>query len=544
MPKKILCTEIVPQIPNLGRYIIMPRYGLLTIASIISRKSNHRIEMLFEPYIGTLDLSRIIEYEADYILLNGLTTSGPQNRFLIERLRQESKKAFLVISGGEHANIFPHMVMNYSDYVIQYEGDEAIIELLNALEIEDVVTREMKLRNISGLFFRDSKGNLCKSDFTKRVECIDYKYDFNVLINSKNVRRKLALAMMPLQISRGCKHLCSFCTWVALYGKSGYISRPIQDIIYDIDHTINYTGIQSFMVVDNMFGGDTIYTKELLKQIVDTFKRKPVKPIFVVLCRADQFVGSNNVFSDDFLQLMRDAGIKQISLGLESINEDSLKKMGKKSNTQTYIDAASRLNKYGFKMAATFVTGYGSDTYDDVMNISKFARKIGCYTIQIYSQNITPRTPDANRNPYMAIPCAPIEYMNGHNTMVFTHNMLPSITQKAIFDSAMEFYTDDGQGRTKFKKVMRFFYSQIWKGMKPFYNALSEIEQKILIPEGLYVKNAVGDYRLHEEKLMAVYQNKTDYKLFASGIRDIFKLHCKPIAGEYNNTPIYYLENY
>ena len=57
MAKKILCIEITPLIPNLGRYIVMPRYGLLTIASIISEKTNHEVQMIFEPYVGTIDIN-------------------------------------------------------------------------------------------------------------------------------------------------------------------------------------------------------------------------------------------------------------------------------------------------------------------------------------------------------------------------------------------------------------------------------------------------------------------------------------------------------
>ncbi len=295
------------------------------------------------------------------------------------------------------------------------------------------------------------------------------------------------------------------------------------------------------MVVDNLFAGEVEYTQELLEQIIDKYKNKSLRPRFVVLCRADQFAGSNNVLSDYFLQLMKDAGVIQISLGLESVNENSLKRMKKKSNLPIYIDAARRLNAHRFKIAATFVTGYGNDTYEDVMNIASFSKEIGCYTIQIYSQNITPRTPDAKKYPYLAIPCAPIEYMNGHNTMVFTHNMLPSTTQKAIFDSALKFYENDGT-RTEFKNIMRFLYDQIWDGMKPFYNSLFEIEQKILIPQGIYVKNN-GNYTLNEEKLVQVYNDDTDYKLFTDTLRAIFTSQCKPIVGnDYNIVPPKYLE--
>ncbi len=234
MAKKILCIEITPLIPNLGRYIVMPRYGLLTIASIISEKTNHEVQMIFEPYVGTIDINKIIEYDADYILLNGLTTSGPQNRFLIENLRKKSNKQFIVISGGEHACMFEDFVTIFSDYIILYEGDEAIIDLLDALDEEDEAKREVRLRNISGLMFKDSRGNWHKSNIVKRVKHIDYRYNFDILKKSRNVGGKLPLTTLPLQISRGCTYHCSFCTWMELYGKKGYVTRPIKDVLHDI----------------------------------------------------------------------------------------------------------------------------------------------------------------------------------------------------------------------------------------------------------------------------------------------------------------------
>ena len=309
---------------------------------------------------------------------------------------------------------------------------------------------------------------------------------------------------------------------MSLFGKSGYHLRPIEDVLHDIGHALEYTEVNNFMVVDNLFAGDQEYTEELLHQIAAKFEERALKPRFTVLCRVDQFVGNNRVLSEDFLALMRKAGITHISLGLESVCDSSLRGMKKNSNTMLYIECAKRLHTYGFHIAATFVSGYGYESREDVLRIADFAKSIGCFTIQIYCFSITPKTIDAGRDPHLIIPIKPSCYWNGHSVQTFPRRMLPSILQKATFDSALLFY----DRKEPQKRLVRRVYKQIWHEFRPYYETLQRIEENILLPERLYLPGSDYNHVLQEERLRKLVEDEERFRHFSARLQKIFDSTC------------------
>lgn len=511
---KILLIELSPSVPNLGRSIVMPRYGLLTIASILAEKTDYDVALWFEPYVGKLDVEKVVRENPRYIMVNGLTTSAPDNEVFLTRLRERMRYTVPVIAGGEHATMFPNDARRYADYIVLHEGDETVISLLSALEEMDAFERDRKLAEIPGLIYRDSHGAWRLNTTIRRVQKIDYRYDFSVVAESRNASPRFWLSQIPLQTSRGCKHYCSFCSWISLYGKAGYYTRPIEDVVHDISHTMEYTGFRSFMVVDNLFGGDIPYAEELLHQIVRRFEGRSSKPSFTVLCRADQFVGGKNVFSDEFMQLMKRAGVTHVSLGLESVNPESLAQMRKRSDIPQYLSAADRLHRHDFLIAATFVAGFDGDRYEDVLNIAEFAKAMGCFTIQVYARNITPGTLDDVRYKHRIIPGYLNKFFNGHTVNTFSSQMLPSTLQRAVFEAASLFY----DRKEPQKRLVGRMYQQIWKGISSHYEALLRIEDEILLPQKLYVHD-----KLQEEELLSVVEDEQRRADMEEKIRAIFQ---------------------
>lgn len=497
----------------------MPRYGLLAIASILSDRTDYDVTLLFEPYVGTIDAGRIAREEPRYVLINGLTTSAPDNEAFVSRLRELMRGEVTVIAGGEHATMFPEDAARYADYVVIYEGDETILRLLDALEKSDLPTRERALAEIPGLAFRDSSGAWRHNAAAQRVESIDYRYDFRLVEGAKDAAARFRLAQVPLLTSRGCRHYCSFCAWISLYGKVGYYLRPAGDVLHDIVHTMEYTGIRNFMVVDNLFGGDVDYAEDLLRRIAGTFEGRTERPTFTVLCRADQFAGGPNVFTDAFLRTMRKAGVTHVSLGLESINPKSLLQMRKSSDVAQYFGAAERIRRFGLHVAATFVTGFDGDRREDVLGIADFAERIGCFTIQIYARNIAPGTLDDVLSDYRIIPGCQDRFRNGHTVNIFPSLMLPSDLQKALFDAASAFY----DGKDPQKRLVGRIYRQIWKGIRPHYEALKRIETDILLPERIYVQDGADGYRLRDKEIQALAEDPERHSRLEERIRGIFR---------------------
>lgn len=529
---KVLAIELFPSVPNLGRFIVMPRYGLLTVASIVADRTDYDVKFLFEPYVGKLNAEVVEREEPRFLLVNGLTTSAHDNERFLRSVRERLKKAVPVIAGGEHATMFPEDAKGYADYILAYEGDDTVVPLLAALEEEDPLARESLLSQIPGLHYRDLSGKWRFNRVPARVERIDYRYDFSIVPGAETAGCRFRTAHMPLQTSRGCRFCCSFCTWIGLYGKSGYVVRPIDDVVHDIAHTIEYTGVTNFMVADNLFAGDAAYAEELLGSIAGTFERAPRKPRFTVLCRADQFAGGPAALPDRVVRLMARAGVCAVSLGLESISSRSLLQMRKRSTLEQYYAAAERLRRQGIGMLATFVAGFDGDTYEDVVNIAEFGERLGLFTVQVYARSIAPDTVDDYLSERRNMPGGLHKYRNGHAVNIFPALMLPSDLQRAMFEASFRFHKRDDPGR---KLALRAFHA-IWNALAPHYEGLVRIERELLIPTGIYRPSGSG-YLLDEKVLDSLAEDAERYRAFADRCGEIFAEADRAAGGRRDLSP-------
>jgi anaerobic magnesium-protoporphyrin IX monomethyl ester cyclase len=524
---KILLIELNPTVPNLGRFIVMPRYGLLTIASILAERTGYEVKLLFEPYAGPIDAERIAREEPRFVLVNGLTSAAPDNERVVGSLRELLSDEIPVIAGGEHATMYPDEAKRYADYVLGYEGDETVVLLLEALEEKDPVSRDSMMSQIPGLLSRDLSGKWRFNREAKRVQEIDYRYDFSVVPGSESAAKRFRTAHIPIQTSRGCKFGCSFCSWISLYGKAGYILRPVDDVLHDILHTIAYTGVRNFIVTDNLFAGDVAYIEELMHRILRAFEDRSDKPRLTVLCRADQFAGESGSIPEKTVRLMAKGGVGSVSLGLESISSRSLLQMRKRAGLQEYHAAAECLRRIGIGILATFVAGFDGDSYEDVVNIAEFGERLGLFTIQPYARGITPGTIDEILSGSRLIPRRLNKYFNGHCVSVLPAQMLPSDLQRGIFEAAFRFHR---MGEGKRKPALRVFQF-LWNAIQPHYQGLLMLERKVLLPEGIYRQNGKG-YLLNEKNLHALTEDEDRYRAYAEKAEAIFLEADRAVSGQ------------
>lgn len=516
---RILLIELLPSVPNLGRFLVMPRFGLLAIASVLAEKTRYRVKLLFEPFTGPITPESVAAENPRCVMLNGLTTTSGENERFVERFRELTRGTVPVVTGGEHASMFPESARRYSDFIFAHEGDEGVLALLEALEQEDPLTRDSLLSRVPGLHYRGPDGAWKFNAGAARIKEIDYRYDLSVVEGAEQASKRFRTACMPVQTSRGCTYCCSFCSWLTLYGKSGYYVRPVDDVIHDIVHTVEYAGIRDFIVTDNLFAGDPAYAEELAFRLARAFEGGKTKPRLTVLMRADQFADGPGALSDRLIRMLAEAGMTNVSLGLESTSSRSLLQMNKKIDLAKYYLASERLRKHGIGMLATFVAGFDGDTYEDVVNISEFGDRFGLFTIQVYARTIMPGSTDDLLSAPRNLPDRLDRYYNGHGVCSLPGSMLPSDLQRGIFEAAFRFHRKGDGSR---KLALRAFQS-IWAGMRPHYEALQRIEREILVPEGIYREGVTGGYALQGKALNALYMDEGRYEQFRSRCAAIFR---------------------
>ena len=500
--KKIAMIELDSKIPNFGNVMAMPRYGITAIGSILS-KAKYEVKVFADIY-GKVTLEEILEFNPDCIMFNGIKTSIDRIKDLAKQIKKKKRKIPIII-GGEEATLFPEEMKDFVDYIVLCEGDETILELLKSIESKKSFSK------IKGIIYKKGK-KWKQTELPDRITNIDYTLDLSIFrgidyFGKKFLGRKYGITKegralgFPIQTSRGCFYRCAFCTQKTLFGKPGYFFRNTKDIIKDMDEVIKKIGVSNFQIVDNLFGGNPKQTMEFCEEVIKHFKNKEKKPKFTVLMRADQFIGER--FTNKDLRTMFKAGVRVVSIGMESVNKETLKKIKHAGNLNVYIKATKRLNKFNIEVIGTFGVGGGDDTKDNISGIVEFSEKYGLGRIHLYVYTILPGTPDFLNKKYLMIKDVPNEYINGHGVAALPLKMLPSELQEGVINAMRKYYSNrrNNLGRKGLKLFYLFHLRRIRKSLKPHLKKLKKIERGMK-KEGLYIKNKeTGDWELDEEKI-------------------------------------------
>ena len=265
-----------------------------------------------------------------------------------------------IIWGGYFAANQHEVVLNsgFVDYVISGPGDEAFPKLIAAIEAGDVDG----VAQIPNLIFKQ------ESQFvTTRKEALpdmdnlpDFPYqELDVRYPLKNYLAKTFMGSKTLSYhsSFGCPFTCSFCAVVPIYN-ARWKGLKSERMVKDIEWFREKYGIDAVEFHDNNFFTSRKRVVEFAERIKD----------FNIAWWGEGRIDTINKYSDEDLQLMKEAGLKMIFLGAETGNDEVLKQMDK-GGTQTgqqIKDFAGRLHTIGIIPEYSFVLGMPGDDPEKV----------------------------------------------------------------------------------------------------------------------------------------------------------------------------------
>lgn len=172
-------------------------------------------------------------------------------------------------------------------------------------------------------------------------------------------KRYLPITLM--QFSRGCHFACNFCSVSTFYNKT-FFHRPVRDVIAEIEKQAR----SLILFVDDNIVMNHKVAKELFKALI------PLKIKW--FSEADI-----NMSGDaELMDLMMRSGCKGQLVGLESIEEDSLRAMGKRPNLvryNRYEEQLKILRDYGLLLWAAFTIGHEHDTKATIDRTLEFSMR-------------------------------------------------------------------------------------------------------------------------------------------------------------------------
>jgi hypothetical protein len=310
--------------------------------------------------------------------------------------------------------------------VIRDEAEATVVELLDHLD------RNVSLDKVAGISFRRD-GQVVHNPRRLYLRGQSAVEDLTLL---KGFHRRSRLGQLVraerycgyATTSRGCPFPCTFC-YENMIGGTGHRVREIGSLVEDIRRKKEFFGVNRFWLADSNFTTNPAHAREVLRAII----RADLGCRFTALCRID--VGTH----PDLLDLMRDAGVVTLSLGMEAIEDDRLASIEKRQTVAAIIRTVEEVHRRGIAAFGLFMVGFDGDTERTPGQLTSFCQRHGVDGLSIYCLTEYPALPGRTLPRYRICDPNP-DYYTGHFVTTFPRDVRPSVLERAVFDAMLRFY--------------------------------------------------------------------------------------------------------
>ena len=339
-----------------GRSTVRP-LGLGYLSSALLQKG-HKVRIIdndIYKMTGKELAQKVISLAPD---IAGITTNILNKWNALELGNLLSKDIMHIAFGGAQASLFPEWFLKKKNFfALRGEGEK------NFALFAEYVSGSRPIEEVKGLSFINDSGVLVNNPPQELEENLDNILFPNTdLFEMDKYRIKFEGEYSTNIISsRGCPFKCIFC-YHRLNGK--FRQRSPENVIKEITLLKNKYGYGAFKFFDDNF--------TLRKKFVIDLSEKLIKEKTGIYW---QCLSSSRNVDEEMLRIMYRSGCRQISFGIESGSEKSLKLMGKSATVEHNKKAIALCRKIGIRSKAYITIGYPWETKDDFKMTCVFLRK-------------------------------------------------------------------------------------------------------------------------------------------------------------------------
>ncbi len=155
-----------------------------------------------------------------------------------------------------------------------------------------------------------------------------------------------------METSRGCPHRCSFCETSRFY-EHKWTAFPAGRVAVEVQNLVERHNAWMILLADDNFAASATRILE----ISHILRKGPLPLFFLAAARIDDLSADSRI-----LPALAEARIARISVGIETIDDEPEKIIGKGYSLALCRDAVTAMHKLGMYTVASFIVGLPGET--------------------------------------------------------------------------------------------------------------------------------------------------------------------------------------
>lgn len=310
--------------------------------------------------------------------------------YRLEFLRRSGRWNGKIIVGGPHATVALDTIPGFVDHVVQGEGEQAILDIVEG-RVNDRVVCLPPVKNLDDL----------------PMPAWDY---FINLPYKWSVDWFSVTPIFTMNTSRGCPFRCSFCSVGSIWGKQ-YTYFSAERIVSEIEYLIKQYNAKGIYFREDNF----TLNKSRLRRFCELLIEKDLRIPWFCESRV-------NTLDRETVELMHRAGVRAFYFGVESGSQRILDFLQKDISIEQTRTAFRLCHEFGIKTAASIIVGVPTETEDDREATRRLIREIKptvtWYNVFVGIPNSRLYRYSIDNKLYEFVDDRGLVYLKGHNDLV------------------------------------------------------------------------------------------------------------------------------
>ncbi|MDD5065516.1 MAG: radical SAM protein [bacterium] len=336
--------------------------GIGYIASYIRQSPGRDVKI----FIGDmLQFEKAVSRDLpDVVGITCMTNTYPTAAQMVQIVKKSNPRCRIILGGQHVSSVHADVLRDIpeADFLAVGEG-----EILMDRFLRELVSGKPAWEHVPGLVYRISGGikEVPVGPVNDHIEQFPFPARDLVDLNQykSHPQMRFGRSTASMITSRGCPWLCTYCSSHVTMGRK-YRFLSADYVLNEIQEIYHRYHINNIILWDDLFTLNHDRVHEICEKII----KSGLNINWFCQSRTDRL-------NQEIADIMRRAGCKMISFGIESGNEKTLERIRKNVKLDVVTQTIGFCRKAGIRTQGSFILGFPWETKEEMEDTIKFASR-------------------------------------------------------------------------------------------------------------------------------------------------------------------------